>query len=395
MVVGSSQRLPNMHGGISLLGSTGSIGRQTLEAVRELGVPVRALSANRNITLLEAQIREFKPYIVAVRDETAARDLACLVRDLPVRVASGEAGLIEAACADGVETVVTAVVGTAGLLPTLAAIRLGRRIALANKETLVCAGELVMKSASRHGAEIIPVDSEHSALFQCLRGEPAGSVKKLILTASGGPFLGMKRAELEHVTPEMALKHPNWNMGRKVTVDSATMMNKGLEIIEASHLFGVPPDLISVVIHPESIIHSMVEFTDNSIKAQLSVPDMRLPIQYALTYPARNPSLVPELNLAGISKLTFYGPDLEAFPCLGLAIATAGKRGTACTILNAANEASVALFLDGKLGFYGIYESICEALEEIRGVECPTLEDILAADESARSLIYERVSRCT
>lgn len=384
-----------MHGGISLLGSTGSIGRQTLDAARKLGVPIRALSTNRNIRLLEMQIREFKPDIAAVYDETAARDIAARVRDVPVRIAPGANGLVEAACADGAETVVTAVVGIAGLLPTLAAIKLGRRLALANKETLVCAGELVMTSASEHDAEIVPVDSEHSALFQCLHGELPGSVKKLILTASGGPFRGMRREELMHVTPEMALKHPNWDMGKKVSIDSATMMNKGLEIIEASHLFQIPPDQIRVVVHPESIIHSMVEFTDNSIKAQLSIPDMRLPIQYALTYPVRMPSLVPELDPIRISQLTFFEPDLEAFPCLALAIDTAGKRGTACAALNAANEASVALFLDGKLGFNGIYESICEALGNIQNIESPTLEDIITVDKSARRLVHERVSGCT
>ena len=384
-----------MQGGISLLGSTGSIGRQTLEVARALGVTVRALSANRDIESLEAQIREFQPAIAAVFDEAAARDIAARVRDMSVHIASGADGLVEAACVDGADTVVSAVVGTAGLLPTLAAIRLGRRLALANKETLVCAGELVMGAASEYGAEIVPVDSEHSALFQCLNGESPTSVRKLILTASGGPFRGMAREELARVTPEMALKHPNWSMGKKVTVDSATMMNKGLEIIEAAHLFSVPPERIRVVVHPESIIHSMVEFSDNSVKAQLSLPDMRLPIQYALTYPTRKLSLVPELDLARSPSLTFFEPDLEAFPCLELAITTAGKRGTACAILNAANEAAVELFLDGKLGFYGIYESICEALEQTINIERPTLEDIIAADASAKRLVFERVSRCT
>jgi len=375
---------------ISILGSTGSIGRQTLEVAKNLGIRVCALSANTNIRLLENQIREYKPSIAAVIDDDDARDLKERVRDLDVDIVPGPEGLIEAACADGAGIVVTAVAGTSGLLPTLAAIRLGRRIALANKETLVCAGELVMKSASEHGARIIPVDSEHSAVFQCLRNEKPESIKKLILTASGGPFRGMKREELAHVTPEMALRHPNWVMGKKVTVDSATMMNKGLEIIEAAHLFQVDPERINVVIHPESIIHSMVEFDDNSIKAQLSTPDMRLPIQYALTYPNRMESLASELDLTLLKSLTFLDPDREAFPCLDLAIKTASIRGTACAIMNAANEAAVELFLRGDLSFYGIFEAVSAALDNIAHIENPILEDILSADERAKLFVYER-----
>jgi 1-deoxy-D-xylulose-5-phosphate reductoisomerase len=302
-------------------------------------------------------------------------------------------GLIEAATVDGASTVVTAVVGTVGLLPTLAAINLGRRIALANKETLVCAGELVMNSARENGAEIIPVDSEHSALFQCLHAQASSAVKTLILTASGGPFRGMSRAELQNVTPEMALRHPNWNMGRKITVDSATLMNKGLEIIEAVHLFGVPPEKISIVVHPESIVHSMVEFIDNSITAQLSLPDMRLPIQYALTYPDRVPSLVDTLDIARLSALTFEAPDPEAFPCLGVAIDTAGIHGTACAVLNGANEAAVELFLKGELSFYGIYESVYAALDSIGNIENPSLDDIIASGESAKRFVRQCGSR--
>ena len=379
-----------MQNAISLLGSTGSIGRQTLEAAELLGITVRALTANKNIKLLEEQTRKFRPAVTGVLDEAAALDFRARVRDMDVRVVSGEDGLCEAAQADGTDTVVMAVVGTAGLRPTLAAVELGRRIALANKETLVCAGELVMESARKHGAEIIPVDSEHSAVFQCIGAGKPGSVKRIILTASGGPFRGFGRDMLQNVTPEMALRHPNWSMGKKVTVDSATMMNKGLEVIEAAHLFGTPLSMISVVVHPESIVHSMVEFEDNSVVAQLSNPDMRLPIQYALTYPERKPSLTAELDIARLSKLTFEEPDLQAFPCLELALKTAGIRGLACAVMNGANEAAVELFLRGELGFYGIYESVCAALDSIDNIESPSLEDITAADGAARRFVYER-----
>jgi len=372
---------------ISILGSTGSVGRQTLEIAELLGLRVLALSTNKNTGLLEAQARRFRPAVAAVLDEGAARDFSARVRDTGVRVVSGMGGLVEAACAGGADTVVTAVVGMAGLLPTLAAVRLGRRVALANKETLVCAGKLVMDGARESGAEIIPVDSEHSALFQCLIGEKPGSVKSLVLTASGGPFRGLGRAELRGVTPDMALKHPSWNMGKKVTVDSATLMNKGLEVIEASHLFGIPPERIEVVVHPESVVHSMVEFADNSIKAQLSAPDMRLPIQYALTYPERMPSPVPALDLAELAALTFEAPDTEAFPCLRLALETARARGTACAVMSCANDAAVERFLRGELGFYGIYDSVSAALESVGNVAAPSLEDIIAAGEEAKRFV--------
>ena len=383
--------MKNRESGISLLGSTGSIGRQTLEVAELLGVRVCALSADKNIKLLEEQTRRFRPTVAAVFDEAAAGEFRSRVRDMDVRVPSGMDGLIEAATVDAAGTVVTSVVGTVGLLPTLAAIRLGRRIALANKESLVCAGELVMKSARENGAEIIPVDSEHSAVFQCLHSQARGSVKKIILTASGGPFRGMCRSELENVTPEMALRHPNWSMGKKVTIDSATLMNKGLEIIEAVHLFGVRPENISVAVHPESIVHSMVEFADNSIVAQLSLPDMRLPIQYALTYPERFPSLVESLDITSISRLTFEAPDLDTFPCLGAAIRTSGIRGTACAVLNGANEAAVELFLKRELSFYGIYESVQTALDGIANIENPSADDIIAAGNAAREFVYNRI----
>jgi len=380
-----------MQNAISLLGSTGSIGRQTLEVAEFLGLGVCALSADKNVKLLEEQTRKFKPAIAAVFDERLARDFKTRVRDTGVRVVSGAGGLIEAACVTGADTVVTAVVGTAGLRPTLAAIEQKRRIALANKETLVCAGELVMQAAERHGAEIIPVDSEHSALFQCIGAQPHKSMKKLILTASGGPFRGWSREELLKVTPEMALKHPVWNMGKKISIDSATMMNKGLEVIEAMHLFDVSVEKIEVLVHPEGVVHSMVEFCDNSVIAQLARPDMRLPIGYALTYPRREPSMIERLDFTQISALTFSKPDLDASPCLDLALKTAGRSGTAGAILNGANDAAVELFLQDRLGFYGIYESVSAALENIHNIENPTLEDIEAAGESAKAFVFERV----
>jgi len=385
----TGSRVPDpKYNSISLIGSTGSIGRQTLETAQLLGLRVCALSAGSNIHLLEEQTRRFRPSVAAVFDESAARDFKSRVRDMDVQVFAGAEGLIEAARADGAGTVVTAVVGTVGLPPTLAAIGMGRRIALANKETLVCAGEYVMRSAKEHGAEIIPVDSEHSALFQCLRGESHSSVKKLILTASGGPFRGFKKQDLKDVTPGMALAHPKWSMGKKVTIDSATLMNKGLEVIEAAHLFSIPPARISVTIHPESIVHSMVEFADNSLKAQLSLPDMRLPIQYALTYPERCRSLAGELDISHLSALTFEEPDLDAFPCFRLALETAGLRGTACAVLNAANEAAVYLFLRGNLSFYGIYEAVSSALETLGSIGNPSLDDILEADRAAKEFVY-------
>ena len=377
---------------ISLLGSTGSIGRQTLEAADFLGLRVLAISADKNVKLLEEQARKFRPAIAAVFDEAAARDFRSRSRDLDMRVVSGMDGLIEAATVEGAGTVVVAVVGMAGLLPTLAAAKLGRRIALANKEIIVCAGEFVMSSAREYGAEIIPVDSEHSAIFQCLRAETRSSVKKLILTASGGPFRGMDRERLQNVSPEMALRHPNWRMGPKTTVDSATLMNKGLEIIEAMHLFEMMPEKIEVVVHPESIVHSMVEFTDNSITAQLSLPDMRLPIQFALTYPERLPSLVGQLDLTRLSTLTFEPPDMDAFPCLGVAIEAASAGGTAGAALNGADEAAVELFLRRKLGFYGIYESIRKALDKFGNIENPSLEEIIAVAEDAKKFVLTDAS---
>ena len=385
-----AEDIPSSSNTISLLGSTGSIGRQTLEVAEALGLRVKALSADKNIELLEEQTRRFRPEVTAVFEESAARDFRERVRDIDVRVYSGVDGLVEVSRVEGADTVVTAVVGMAGLIPTLAAIELGRRIALANKETLVCAGELVMSRANETGATIIPVDSEHSAILQCIGAQSPESIRKIILTASGGPFRGKSREELSAVTPEMALRHPTWNMGRKITVDSATLMNKGFEVIEAVHLFGFSPEKISVVVHPESIIHSMVEFADNSIMAQLAQPDMRLPIQNALLYPQRISSLTPALDLARSPALTFEEPDINTFPCLGLAIETAGIRGTAGAVLNGANEAAVDLFLRGNLGFYGIYESVSAALDKIGNKVDPSLEDIIEAGEEAKRFVYRQ-----
>ena len=375
---------------ISLLGSTGSIGRQTLEIASLLGLTVTALSADKNTVLLEEQVRRFKPAVAAVRDEAACRDFKVKVRDTSVRVVSGENGLIDAARADGADTVVAAIVGMAGLMPVLASAELGRRIALANKEALVCAGEIVMERARKSGAEIIPVDSEHSAIFQCIKGEPRSSVKRLILTASGGPFRKMSREELEHVTPDMALKHPTWKMGNKITIDSATLMNKGFEVIEAAHLFSVPPGEVSVIVHPESIVHSMVEFCDNSIMGQIAEPDMRLPIQYALTYPERKSSPVRGFDLTRLSGMTFEKPDRKSFPCLDLALEAAEARGTACSVLNGANEAAVELFLNGKLSFYGISDSIRAALDAIPNNPSPLCEEIIEAGEAAKRYVKEK-----
>ena len=370
---------------ISLLGSTGSIGRQSLEVIEALGYSVTALTANRNTELLERQCRKFQPRLAVCMDGAAAETLRIKLADTPIRVAEGMEGLLEAAALEDTDVVLTAVMGMVGLRPTLAALKLGRRVALANKETLVCAGELVMETARRFGAQVVPVDSEHSAVFQSLQGcKDRGEVKRLILTASGGPFFGKKRRELESVTVKDALKHPNWSMGAKITVDSATMMNKGLEVIEAMRLYDMPLEKISVVIHRESIIHSLVEYCDNAILAQLGTADMRLPIQYALTWPERVPGPATPLELLSCPSLTFAPPDEENFPCLALAKRAAGEGGTATAILNGANEAAVAEFLEGRIGFMDIPRMVEKAVEKVPVLQKPTLEDILAADEAAR-----------
>ena len=372
---------------VSILGSTGSIGRQSLAAAEHLGVRVRALSANRDIVRLEEQARKYKPEFISVFDETAAQQLRVALADMPVRVGSGMQSLREAAVMDDCDAVVTAVSGSVGLLPTLDAIAQRKRICLANKETLVCAGRLVMAAAAETGAEIVPVDSEHSAIFQCLEGRRR-QLRRILLTGSGGPFRGKTRAETAAVTPEQAVKHPNWSMGAKISVDSATMMNKGLEFIEAMHLFSVSPDDIEVVVHPQSVIHSMVELTDGTVLAQLAVPDMGLPIQYAMSWPKRMPSPYQRLDWTTMRDFSFERPDFEKTPCLGLAIDCARKGGSAPAVLSAANEAAVGLFLAHRIGYNDIYKSVFAAVNGIAFIETPSLSQILEVDTAAREFVY-------
>ena len=370
---------------IALLGATGSIGRQTLEVVRELGLSVAALTAHTQIDLLERQARQFMPRLAVLYDEAAAQELRRRLRGTGIEVMAGEEGLLAAATLPEADTVVTAVMGSVGLKPTLAAIRQGKRIALANKETLVCAGELVMDAAAQYGAEIVPVDSEHSAVFQCLQGcRDRGEVKRILLTCSGGPFYGRTFEELERVTAADALRHPNWHMGPKITVDSATLMNKGLEIIEAMRLYRLPAEQVQAVIHRQSIVHSLVEYRDGALLAQLGTPDMKLPIRYALTYPCRAESPDAPLDLLTCGALTFAPPDETAFPCLRLARQAAKTGGTACAILNGANEAAVGLFLAGEIGFNDIPRRVERAMERVPVQYKPSLADILEADGAAR-----------
>lgn len=372
---------------ISILGSTGSIGTQTLEIAREYrGINVVALSARSNIELLEAQAREFKPELVCVTDEDKAAELKIKLADTPVKVVGGKSGLIETATAQNAHTVVTAVVGISGLEPTIEAIKAKKNIALANKETLVTGGHIVTALAKKYKVDILPVDSEHSAIFQSLQGGNR-EIKRILLTASGGPFFGKKRSELENITPEQALKHPNWDMGAKVTIDSSTLVNKGLEVIEAKWLFGVDIDKIKVLVHRQSIVHSMVEYDDNGIIAQLGAPDMRLPIQYALTYPNRLPMKGNELDFTQYSTLTFEEPDTETFFALELARKAGREGGILPTIFNSADEAAVELFMNGKLTYLGISEAIQRAMESVKNIENPTLEQILEADKYARTLV--------
>ena len=377
---------------ISVLGCTGSIGRQTLAAAEHIGVRVAALTAQRKIDLLEQQARKYRPQFCAVYDEQAAKAFKTAVADTDIRVGVGMEGLLEAATLAESDCVVTAVSGAVGLKPTLAAIAEKKRIALANKETLVCAGELVMRAAKERGAEIVPVDSEHSAIFQCLMGRQPGELGKILLTGSGGPFRGRKRETLEAVTPEQAVAHPNWSMGAKITIDSATMMNKGLEIIEAGRLFEVSGEDIDVVVHRESIIHSLIEFTDNSVLAQLGLPDMRIPIQYAITYPMRYESPVGELDLAQIGKLTFFEPDYETFECLRACKKAFEMGGAATAIANGANEEANALFRQGKIKFLDIGRLVMGAVDNIANFTPACVQDILDVDEQARRYVRDRVN---
>ena len=373
-----------------ILGSTGSIGRQTLDVCEKLPIRILALTAGTNVDRMEEQCRAVLPRLAVMADEAAAEELKRRLSDIDITVLSGEEGLLAAASMDEADTVLTAVVGMVGLKPTLAAIRKGRRIALANKETLVCAGELVMAEAKKYGAEILPVDSEHSAIFQCLTGcADRGEIRKLILTCSGGPFFGMTREALKAVTRDDALKHPNWKMGEKITVDCATLMNKGLELIEAMRLYGLPREKVEIAIHRQSIVHSLVEYCDGAVLAQLGTPDMRLPIQYALTFPARLPSPAAPLNLFTCGALDFRKPDMQTFPCLQLASSAAEVGGTACAVLNGANEVAVAKFLRREIGFYAIADAVGYALDTVKCGAAMCLDDVLAADASARQAANE------
>lgn len=377
---------------ISILGSTGSIGTQALDVVDKLSLNVVALTASKNIELLEQQVRKYKPQLAVVFDEEKAKFFKDNIKDTDTLVLSGMDGLVSAATIESAELVLNSVVGMVGLKPTIAAANAKKDIALANKETLVAGGKLVTDAVKNNGVKLLPVDSEHSAIFQCLQGMPNSKcLKKLILTASGGPFFGKTADELKNVTIEQALNHPNWSMGAKITVDSATMMNKGLEIIEASRLFDVTGENIDVVVHRESIIHSMIEYIDNSVIAQLGLPDMRIPIQYAVTYPERYPSPAGELNLSQIGKLTFFEPDYDTFKCLNACKKALSMGGTATAIANGANEEANMLFRQGKISFLDIGELVSGAVDSIRNFEPRTVEDVLSADKLARQYVLENV----
>lgn len=376
--------LNDMKKRITVLGSTGSIGTQALQVAQRLGCRITVLTAHSDVKTIESQIRQFNPALAVLYDEQAAQDLKTRVRDLPVKVLSGLEGMCEAAAAD-TDLVLNSIVGFAGLKPTMAAIQAGHDIALANKETLVAGGSVVMREVARCGVRLLPIDSEHSAIFQCLQGAPpARAVKRLILTASGGPFFGKNSVELENVTPEDALRHPNWSMGAKITIDSATMMNKGLELIEARWLFDVDPENIDIIIHRESVIHSLVEYDDNSMIAQLGVPDMQIPIQYAITWPARVQSNAKSLDLAKIKNLSFYQPDCETFICIDACRRAIERGGLAPAAVNAANEVAVELFLNRKIGFLDIGRLVCKALDYRLPDEADSLEQILQTDKAVR-----------
>lgn len=379
---------------ISVLGSTGSIGTQTLDVVDKLHLNVTALTANSNVKLMEEQIRKYKPQIAVLFDESKAKELKLAVNDTDTKVLGGMDGLISAATEKSSELVLNSVVGMVGLLPTIAAANAKKDIALANKETLVAGGHLVTDAVKENNVRLLPVDSEHSAIFQCLQGKPNNkALKKLILTASGGPFFGKTKEELKNVTVEQALNHPNWSMGAKITIDSATMMNKGLEIIEASRLFDVEGDRIDVVVHRESIIHSLVEYDDNSVIAQLGLPDMRIPIQYAVTYPDRYESPVGELKLADIAKMTFFEPDYKTFECLTACKKALDIGGTATAVVNGANEEANALFRQGKISFLEIGNLVTQSLEAVKTINQKNVEDVLNADALAREFVRKTVNK--
>ncbi len=380
----------NFEHNISILGSTGSIGTQTLDVARAYpGISVKAISARSNVGLIEEQIREFRPKLACVTDEKAASELKIKVADTDTKIVSGTDGLLDVATVDGADTVVTAVVGISGLLPTISAIEAGKNIALANKETLVCGGHIVMDLARKKGVKILPVDSEHSAIFQSLQGNPK-KIKKILLTASGGPFFGKTKAELSDIKPQDALKHPNWDMGAKVTIDSSTLVNKGLEVIEAKWLFDVDIDQIEVLVHRQSVLHSAVMYEDNAVIAQLGTPDMKLPIQYALTYPDRLPMSGNELDFAKYPNLTFAHPDTETFYALELAKKAGRDGGILPTVFNSADEVAVELFLKEKISYLEITDSIESAMEQVKNIENPTIEQIFEADKFAREAVYNR-----
>ncbi len=379
---------------ISILGSTGSIGTQTLDVVDKLNLNVTALTAHSNVKLMEEQIRKYKPNLAVLYDEKKAKELKLAVKDTDTTVLAGMDGLVAAATEENTELVLNSVVGMVGLLPTIAAANAKKDIALANKETLVAGGHLVTDAVKSNNVKLLPVDSEHSAIFQCLQGMPHNkALKKLILTASGGPFFGKTRNELKDVTVEQALNHPNWSMGAKITIDSASMMNKGLEIIEASRLFDVDGERIDVVVHRESIIHSLVEYDDNSVIAQLGLPDMRIPIQYAVTYPNRYESPVGELKLADIAKMTFFEPDYKTFECLTACKKALEIGGTATAIVNGANEEANALFRNGKISFLEIGRLVTESLDAVKPVNQKNVEDVLNADALAREFVRKAVNK--
>lgn len=379
---------------VSILGSTGSIGRQSLDIVAHLNIPVAALTAGTNVERMAAQCRRFRPKLAVMATYEAALSLQEQLSDLDIAVSWGEEGLIRAAEHPDADCVITAVVGMLGLKPTLSAIAAGKRIGLANKETLVCAGELVMEQAKLHGVQIIPVDSEHSAIFQCLMPSlNCRQVRRLILTCSGGPFYGMSLEQLKKVTKADALRHPTWKMGAKITIDCATLMNKGLELIEAMRLYDLPVEKVDVLIHRQSIVHSLVEYDDGAVMAQLGVPDMRLPIQLAMTYPDRTSCPVERLDLTTCGSLSFAQPDMQAFPCLALARKCAKLGGTACAVMNGANEAAVALYLEDRIGFYDIYRLVSQAVDTVDFIARPSLEQILEADRQARAYVASQLSQ--
>lgn len=377
---------------ISVIGSTGSIGRQTLDVAENLGIKVAALSANSQVELISQQARKFKPEFIAMGNEKAAKDLRVALSDMDVKIGWGEEALTEAAAIDSADCLVTAVSGSVGLKPTLAAIEKKKRIAFANKETLVCSGEIMMKKVAECGAELLPVDSEHSAIFQCLEGRGKEQLHKILLTGSGGPFRGKKRETLENITPADALKHPTWSMGAKISIDSATMMNKGLEFIEAMHLFAVKPEDIQIVIHPQSVIHSMVELVDGTVIAQLGCPDMRLPIQYALTYPNRMLSRSEHLDFTTLKDLTFEAPDFENMPCLRLAVECAKTGGIKPCVMSAANEVAVHMFLRGELGYNRIYDCVQAAVDHFDG-PADDIDVVIEADRAAREFVNKNFGK--